>query len=408
MLSNIELWNAVRKHNPTFAEHTSEGTKELFTERGFQSITQSGMGVLNEFWNLAMPYYLQLVNISHAKDPLEDNGFGEAFEIPYGEYVQRLSVNSIKPISPVFRDLQNGDSPDPFVVRKPSANQRFFTKNFDYQSLITMPDEWEQKRIFISEFGMSEFLAGVFQGLENGYIIQKFTNKLEVLNAMINSTEHPLKDSQKISISLSDKPTETELVDMQRAIMNTVEIMTTSAQTGGYNAEGFASTQDKDRLYLLVRPGYRANLALDVVRGSYNADTLNLGINIITVPHFGGLEPYADAEYNTPLYPVYSKLGEQIGYNTTENANTVTVENSAVFWKDPNEDVIAVLADKGVLVQFIQNPYRVEPIRNPRGLYTNYWASAPNNSIVGDPLYNMVTITNNAKASTQASTAKSK
>ena len=63
-ISNIELWNAVRKNNPQFASHTAEGTADLFSERGYSTITSSGMGVLNEFWSLAMPYYLQMVNMS--------------------------------------------------------------------------------------------------------------------------------------------------------------------------------------------------------------------------------------------------------------------------------------------------------------------------------------------------------
>lgn len=389
-ISNVEFWNAVRKNNPVFAAHTSEGTTDLFTEQGWTAITRNGMGTLNEFWQLGMPYYLQMVNISHAKDPLEDNGFGEYYEAPWGGYIQRMSVDSVKPITPAYRDLTNGKGPDPFVVRKPKADDRFFPYNFDYQSMITMPDEWTTKRIFISEFGFSEFLAGVFQGLENGFILQKYLNKLEVLNNAINNTTYPLQDSQEITVEMSDTPTADQLIGFQQAVMNTVEVMTTSAQTGAYNALNFQSVQDKSRLHLLVRPGYQAALALHVARGSYNADTLNLDMQIDVVPHFGGLVPYKEAAFTNRLYPIYNDLGEQIGWNTSADATTVTVENGEEFYKDPNADVYAVLADKGLVFETRQNPYTVEPIRNPRGLYTNYWANSPNNSVCYDPLYNMV------------------
>lgn len=393
-VSNSDLWNAVRKVNPNFAAHTAEGTADLFTERGWTSVTQQGMQTMNEFWNLAMPFFLNIVNISHAKDPLADADVGEYFDTPYGEYVQRMSINSVKPISAAYRDMANGDSPDPFVVRKPTASNRFFPRNFDYASLITMPDEWEQKRIFISEYGMSEFLAGVFEGLENGYVLQKYLNKKEAINAAINGK----KGTQStVNVSLSDEPTEAEMVAYQLQVANTIELMTTSAQTGAFNGEGFASTQDKSRLRLLVRPGYKNRLAMMVARGSYNAETLNLDVDIVVVPDFGGLIPYKEAAFTTRLYPVYDALGEQIGWNETEGktgASNVTVALGSEFLKDPNENVVAVLADKGFLAEFRQNPYRVEPIRNPRGLYTNYWASSPNNSIVYDPLYNMVVFTN--------------
>lgn len=390
VISNVELWNAVRANNPTFASHTAEATADLFTERGWSTITQSGMQTLNEFFALAMTYYLQLVNISHAKDPLEENGVGEYFDAEWGEYIQRMAVNSIKPISPQFRNLVDGSSPDQFVVRKPTVSNRFFQKNYDYQSLMTIPDKWEFKRVFISPFGFSEVMAGLFQGLENGYILQNYTNKLEVINAAINGAGAALSPYQKVTNEMADTPTAEQLINFQLSVMNIVELMTTSAQTGHFNALGFESTQDISRLKLLVRPGYKANLALNVVRGSYNADTLNLPVDVVVVPHFGGLQPYKEAAFTTKLYPVYDKLGTQIGYNEADGQTDVTVENDEVFWKDPNADTYAVLADKGFIFQTRQNPYQVEPVRNALGLYTNYIASCPDNNIAYDPLYNMV------------------
>ena len=391
MISNVELWNAVRRHNPSFAAHTAEGTAELFSERGWSTITQAGTQIINEFWSLAMPYYLNIINVSKAQDPLETNGFGERYEQAWGEYTQRMAVDSIKPITPAYRNLNDGKGPDPFVVRKPKTSDRFFRQNFVYQSLVTLPDEWMTKRIFISEYGFGEFLAGVSTGLENGYIIQKFTNKLEAINGgLLHNADSPLKHSQIVVTEMADKPTIDQLVDFQRSVMNTVEIMTTSAQTGAYNQLGWESTQDKSRLHLLVRPGYQANLALDVVRGSYNADTLNLGVQIDVVPHFGGLVPYKEASFTTQLYPVYDDIGAQIGWNTAADQKEVTVQLGKEFYKDPNEDVYAILADKGLVFEMRKNDYRVETIRNPYGLYNNLWASAPNNGIFVDPLYNAV------------------
>lgn len=391
MISNIELWNAVRRHNPSFAAHTAEGTAELFTERGWSTITQAGMQTINEFWKLAMPYFLNIINVSKAQDILETNGFGERYEQAWGEYTQRMAIDSIKPITPAYRNLNDGKGPDPFVVRKPKTSERFFRQNFDYQSLVTLPDEWMTKRIFISENGFGEFLAGVSAGLENGYVIQKFTNKLEAINnGLLHNTDNPLKQSQIVVSEMADTPTTEQLVDFQREVMNTVEIMTTSAQTGAYNQLGWESTQDKSRLHLLVRPGYQANLALDVVRGSYNADTLNLGVQIDVVPHFGGLVPYKEAAFTTQLYPVYDDIGAQIGWNTAADQKNVTVALGAEYYKDPNADVYAILADKGLVFEMRKNDYRVETIRNPYGLYNNLWASAPNNGIFVDPLYNAV------------------
>ena len=115
---------------------------------------------------------------------------------------------------------------------------------------------------------------------------------------------------------------------------------------------------------------------------------LNTGIEIIPVPNFGGIT-YTSSNGEV-LYPVYDSLGTQIGWNTAKDATEVTVTNSEAVAVDPNADVYAILADKGVIFECRQNGYEVEPIRNPRGRYTNMWASSPNNTIAYDSLYNMV------------------
>ena len=189
--TNAEIWNVIRAKFPNFASHTSEGTAELFSERGFEALKQSDPTALNDFFGLSIRVYLNLVNISHATDRLADVGFGESFQTPYGGMIQRLATYSIKPISPKYRNLQDGKSVDPFVVRKPVTSERFWKQNFDYQNMITIQDDFQMKTIFISEYGMSEYIAGILQGMENGWIVQKYENKLEALNAALNSITYP-------------------------------------------------------------------------------------------------------------------------------------------------------------------------------------------------------------------------
>lgn len=397
-ISQADLWNTARALSPQFASHTAEGTAELFTERGYAEIQSQGMQTLNEFYGIIMPYYLNMVNISHAMDPLDRGGFGEYFEQEYGEYIQRMAVNSIKPITPKYRDLQDGPGPDPFVVRKPEISDRFYRPNFDYQSLVTVPDEWMTKRIFTSEFGFSELLAGIYQGLENGYIIQKYLNKLECINAGINDTK--LRPTQSITVTLPDTPTEQNLVDFVLSIKTILSQMAVQPQTSAYNALGFADVQDVDRLRLLVRAGYKNKVDMIAARNSYHRDVLNIPIPVVEVDNFGGLKPYVMSTGETPtkqyLYPVYSSLGEQIGWNTAADQTTVTVNNGDESYEDPNAGVVAVLADKGWLFEVRRNPYIVEPIRNPRGRYTNSWASSPNNTIAYDRLYTFIKFVNGA------------
>lgn len=405
-LTNAQLWTYLRNHYPKFKSETSAVTSELFTERGFEQLQNFDSSILNDFFDLSLRVFLQKIDVADVKDLLAGQDFGEDYETPYGGYTQRIAINSIKPVSPAFKGLQNGSSPDPFVVRKPDTSERFFTQNFDYQSLVTMPDAETYKNMFVNETGMSEYMAGIMKALANGYALQVYNNKLEAINAAINSKTYALKDTQKYGIAISNMEAggittandetafASQFIGFIQLVRNIVDGMVYNPATGAFNQAGFETTQDKGRLKMLVRPTL-AN-AIAAIMKLNNADDMSLPIDIVKVPDFGGLIPYKEAAYKTLLYPVYDQLGSVIGYAETEGATEPTVQASAVYWKDPNEKVLAVIADKGVVFTNTQNPYKVEPIRNPRGLYTNFWASSVNNGIFYDRYYNLVTIENTA------------
>lgn len=387
-ITNKALGDMIAKIYPSFKSHTAQLTAETFTERGFDRITQLDPTFVNDFFELSMRVWLNVVNISHAKDILAEKDFGETYDQPWGAIIQRLSTNSVKPISPGWVGLKDGDAPDPFVVRKPVVAERFWKQNFDYASMITVPDDFQMKQIFVSEYGMSEFMAGIMEGLQNGYTTQVYLNKLEALNAAINSTKTPLRPNQIQTLEMSETPTDEQLRGMINAIKKIVAAMCDlGPQTDAFNAYGFNSTQDRGRLRLLLRQGYLPDLETNTLYAAFNRDNLETGIPIIQVPNFGGIT-YTDG--TNPIYPVYNSMGERIGWNTVANQTNVTVTDGNAVAVDPNADVMAVLADKGVVFECRQNPYTVEPIRNPRGRYVNYWSSSPNNTIAYDSLYNMV------------------
>lgn len=397
-LNNTEIWNNLREYFPSFKSHTAKATADMFTEQGWEALKATDIQAYNEFFELSLRVVLTTVNISHAKDAFEIAGFGEAFDQPFGAIIQKMAVFSIKPESAPYKGLKDGDSVDPFIVRKPVVAERFFKQNFDYHSHITIPDDFQKKQIFISEFGMSEFQAGIFEGLQNGYTIQKFENKLEALNKALNSTAYPLKDTQKMEVSVSDTPTNAEVLELLLGIMNTIDAMQLPPQTDAFNAMSFASTQDVSRLSLLVRPGWKNRIFLALPQVFHYEKSPLGNLNIIEVPNFGGLEYYSDESYSSQLYPLYDSLGVEVGWTQTAPTGVESTDiareayTGTVYVKDPNENVIGLIADKGLIFEARQNPYTVEPVRNARGLYTNYFASSPNNTVAVDPIYNCVEI----------------
>lgn len=387
--SNFQIWDYLRATNPSFASHTSQATANLFTERGFAHLAQTNLNALSDFFNLSVRVALQIVNISHAQDIFMRHDIGETFTMENGGIIQRMATTSVKPTSPRYKGLKDGDSVDRWTVRKPVTMERFWRQNFDYQSWITL-QEYDMKQIFISEYGMAEYLAGIMQGLENGYIIQRAENKYEAIHQGL--IDPNLKASQRVAVPSLDFTNEQNALQFLRAVGHVTSGMDVSAQSSAYNALGFSSTQDISRLRLLVRAGYKVDLRLFTRAGAYNPSDLDLEVQVAEVENFGGITYQLSS--GTALYPAYStKTGEVIGLNEEEGSAVATHQfgDDDVVTVDPHANVGGILMDKGWLFESIQNAYQVRPTPlNEAGLYVNYWASAPNNSINYDRLYNFV------------------
>lgn len=447
-LTNLQLWNYLRDKYPTFKSNTAEGTKDLFTSAGFEQLQQFNGQALNDFFGLSLRVFLQKITVADVKDLLEGQGFGESYSTPYGGYVQRIAVSSIKPVTPAFKGLQDGDSPDPFIVRKPESGEQFYKQNFDYQSMITIPDMGLYKNMFIQENGMSEYMSAIMKALANGYKLQVYNNKLEALNAAINSATYALQTTQQFetadpiaditAVNTGDKSVAyaTKYISFVNLVNNIVDGMVYTPATGAFNKAGFETVQDISRLKLLCRPTL-AN-GLKTISKLNDAKEMSLNVDVVKLPDFGGLTPTLTASEtyaagtvyvsndSTPTYAEFKALtataatatiaATLTGVVRTEICDNFGVKVADAYYLndvatvgstaydtiyvpvsqtrniDPNADILAVIADQGLVFENVQNPYNVEPIRNPRGLYTNFWCSSVNNGIVVDNYKNFVVI----------------
>lgn len=417
-VSNSTLWNLARKEDPAFASHTAEATADLFTAKGFEALNRSDVNAVNDWFGISLRIAFQMLNVAEARNPLSDIGLVEVFNTPNGGYVQRMALGAIKPVSPAYKGLQNGDAPDPFVVRKAPLTERFFEQNFDFQNLITYQD-FNVKQIFVSEYGMGQVLAGILQGLQNSYTKQEYYNTLECLNAALNSTDHPMQDSQVINLAgWSATPTTDQLKDFIRTMKNLARNMESVASSSKYNAARFDTIVRPDDFVCLVRPDILTEIEL---LNALNAPgSVSIPFEVRSVENYGGMVPYtidastgaADAQ----VQPIYDELGTCVAYvdatvtvngparlvngkwvvNVTTGGATAdtnqTVTDDEITWVDGNSDVLAVIAQRGAIFENAQNPYTVQTIYNPRGMYQNYWANRPNTAIVFDYYRNMVVV----------------
>lgn len=394
--TNVDLWNALRKKFKSFESITSEATKDTFSTKGWGEISRDNVPALNQFFELSMRVAFNKIDIAKVNTRLEEIGLVEVYGQQNGGYLQRISVESISPISPGFINLTDGSSVDPFVVRKPEAKERFFEcGNFNYQSLITI-QEFQVKTIFLDEYGMSSFIAGILAGLENGYRMQKELNIYKAVHECINSTAKPLQDTQKIALSswTDAGVTDAELKEFIAQLQDLATAMETSITQKGFNANAFDTAVSPEDHIVLMRAGIANKIKRQLMVGAFNPEDLTIPFKIVEVQDFGGLKYYFGDTDDHPLFPHYDALGAVDGWALSEGGDKAKeLDDPAIRVADLDSDVLAVVAQKGLIFEDIKEPYSVQPIYNPRGMYNNYWANAANNMIRYDANYDCIVVT---------------
>lgn len=387
-LSNYDYLKEAQNESKTFASETAELTKEIFETNGVEALRSIGTDKVNEFFALSLKAILNKIRDVDVKDKLEIAGFGESYENITGEFLQRMYIKPLKPISPKYKNLQQYGSVDPFVMRFNKVEERFFKQNFDYQNLLTISDT-DIRKAFASPDGLNILFAGFIKNLDNDYKLQKYLSKLEALSKAINSTD--LKEGQIVESDLSDLTAE-NLNAFILQVKNIVSFFDVSPINSAFNSMGFASSQEKEDLVLLVRHTISNEIATKILASAFHKDELNLDVKLIPVENFGGIK-YEDTDGNE-LKPVYDILGSQIGYNQSGSEADPLVSEDDIVAIDTNAEVNAVLCDKRIMLTNKQLPYEIESIRNPAGKYINYWASQPNGTIAIDNSYNMIVFKN--------------
>lgn len=389
--TNVQLWNALRAKYKSFANMTAEATADLFSTKGWTEISRDNIPALNSFFELSMRVAFQKMDIAKVNSRLVESGLVEVYGTENGGYLQRMSIETIMPVSPAFIGLKNGDSPDPFVVRKPEAKERFFTMNFGFQNLVTI-QEYQVKTIFLEEYGMSQFLAGIMTALENGYKYQLELNCYKCIHEAINDAG--LQDTQVIALtSWTDAGvTDAELKELIAQLQDLATVMETSITQKGFNTNKFDTAVDPADHVVLLRAGIANKIKRQLMVGAYNPEDLTIPFKILEVQDFGGIS-YMYGE--NAIYPHYDNLGAVDGWAWTPDGEKVLdLDADDITTVDADADVLAVVAQKGLVFENIKDGYVVQPIFNPRGQYNNYWASAPDtNTIAYDKNYDCIKVT---------------
>lgn len=403
-MSNADFLQKVAELAPQFKEVASKVAKEGFTESNFEAMSQlpTGQDNVTNFYSIACLVGMQFVDYAGFKNKVDEIGVIERLAMPFAEYIQRNRVSKIKNVNPAWKGLKDGDSVDPYVVRKPEIQQDYYGgKNVAYQTFITM-QEFDLKRGWLSENGIGNIVGAVFNMIDLDRAEFDYALYKEALNGAINSTSHALQGSQKIELAAPTATvanftaatfTKAELIELVEDVIDIGEAIESNVTLNTFNAAKYPMPINASELVMMIRPGYKAKIRT-LLADVYHDENLKIPFEMKVVENFGGLVPF-DSD-NAELQPVYDSLGAMVGYVKKSYTNVsaatydetndkytvkygaqqgstadVTPESGVDHYVDPNEKVIAVIAQKGLIFELIQNPFNVRPIFNPRGEYTN-------------------------------------
>jgi len=401
-LTNAQFLTAVSKVAPEFKELAAKNAREVFTEAGYQSL-QNIPGTENaetRFYNIALLVGLQTVEHARFKDVLANMGILERLQMSMGAYKQENRVQRIKNVNPAWlgsdgTGLKNGDSVDPYVVRKPVIDQNYYGINWNYQNFFTLQD-FDLKLGWVTpNDGIQSIVSAIYEMVDLDRLETEFSKFFEVLNGALNSTDHPLADTQQIVLdSWTDaSPTDAEVEALIRVLKNIVEVFDSMPSVDIYNAGQYPNGADVSDMTMLVRVGIKSKIDT-VMAYVFGPEYLQFPIKVKSVPNFGGVKHYAstDADFENELVPVVDNYGAFTGYYSADGTTTGQIAEADTVEVDPNEDVIAVIAQKGVIFELIQNEMKVRPIINPRGEYQNTFFNQMNNGINYNHFKNLITI----------------
>ena len=400
-LTNAQFLTAVSKVAPEFKEMAAKNSRDVFTESGFQALQNlpGTEDAVTRFYNIALMVGLQTVEHAKFKDVLASMNILERLNMSMGAYKQENHVQRIKNVNPAFlgkdgKGLKNGDSVDPYVVRKPVIDQDYYGLNWNYQNWFTLQDFDLRLGWITPGNGIQSIVSAIYEMVDLDRIETEYSKFFEVLNGAINSTTHPLADTQQIKLdSWTENPTDDEVEALIRVLKNIVEVFDSMPSVDIYNAGKYPNGAEASDMTMLVRLGIKSRIDT-LMAYVFGPEYLQFPIKVKAVPNFGGIKHYAssDTGFTTELIPVTDKDGVYTGYYSVDGTASGQIAGADTVEVDPNSDVIAVIAQKGVIFELIQNEMKVRPIINPRGEYQNTFFNQMNNGINYNHHKNLITI----------------
>lgn len=404
------------KDNPNFKTWTADDTVDLFSTAGYESMAYTDINKLVSVFDLLARVYLGKIRKPVIKNVSPFNAIVERMSNPEGALQQRIRTHVMKPTNPKYKGQTSGDGVSDLIQRFPTVEEEFYTQNFDYGNNWSMQD-FELKKAFLDEAGISEFLNAVLDGVDAGKILQEETLIEEVFSKILTGTvENPLQDTQKIEVPEIDTSDDDVDNKIQTAFLNIFQNFATMINntrlTGAFNCKKWKHSTNTSDYVLFIRADVYNYIKTHLLANTYHIENLGLPFEIVPVINFGGITYKKTIEGTaTAMVPVYAtedyREGEVLGLNADGDPDkTIYQPEDCDIIVDPYADVDAVLVEKGAIFISDQHTYSIESRRNARSRVTNYFAALPDRMIGYDGSHNVIKFYHTTTTTTKKSDSK--
>lgn len=414
-VSNATFLKEAIKMAPQYATIASQVSNGIFTNSNVEALKSlpTGKDNLTEIYGLFMLVAAQRFDGVDFRNVFENMGILDRQNLPLGRYVERFKVARLESVNPGFDGLKDGDSPDQFEFRPFEVEEIFYGgKNKDYQNFFSFK-QYNLKEGLMTENGIGQILSLVYQAVDLDRVTKEESEYKEVINRAIHSENFPLQGTQKYVLAeptatvanfTADSFTQEELDSLCLALGNIDEELRTASYTTAFNADKIPGTLNPDNYVLVVRKGYKNKIQQMIANIYHQTFYDRIPFTTHVLSDFGGIKYYADAAFTTELQVVYDKHGAPVGfvnasytnvspaeqgvngaytvkYGAQQGSTATVLKKSEIYEKDPNEQIMAILVEKGFLFELIQNPFLVQNAPNYRGQYVTTWFSQEANYI---------------------------
>lgn len=368
-VTNVELFNSVRNGlSSSFQSRIPEATATNIKEIGMMITSNEFKAEFND-WLTEAVNRIAMVLI---RDNIIKNKLGRfiRFNVTFGDIIEDIWVEPIKGEN--YNPGNDDSHPDPFRQNNPTVKVEYHRQN-DQRVYLATVFPARARKAFENEGQLQRLIDQIVKQIYNADALDTFVITKEIFNEAINSPVLPLQANQMIEVdAIVDTQTGKDFVN---SIKNVVTAMT--FPTSDYNIQGVTKMVEPEDLTIFIRADLLNFIDVNVLSSAFNRSDLNFTPNdsngfmkMIAMDNFGGLVAQDSAGNN--LFPKYNQYGKQIGYTATNETTDNTLVEPAKF-VDPNEDVLAIIAEDDWLI-IAKNLESTDVIWNPAGLYYNTWA----------------------------------